>query len=78
MVARLVQALPEGDEWLYEVKLALGARSGDVPRLVLTAGLKITALGVAIGLGAAVALMRFLAALLKPLDPITFLTVPAS
>ena len=63
----------------FGVRLALGARSGDVLRLVLGAGLRMTAIGVAIGLAAAVSLTRLLAALLfgvTPLDPVTFLAVP--
>ena len=64
----------------FGLRMALGARTGDVLRLVLAAGLKTTAIGVAIGLGAAAALARFLTGLLfgvAPLDPVTFLTVPA-
>jgi len=63
----------------FGIRIALGARSSDVLRLVLAGALKITAAGVAIGLATAV-LTRFLASLLyevKSLDPVTFLSAPA-
>lgn len=46
------------------VRLALGARPGDVVRLVLGEGVRVTAVGVLVGLGSAVALTRVLATLL--------------
>jgi len=64
----------------FGIRMALGARSSDVLRLVLRGGLKITAAGLAIGVAAAAALTRFLASLLfgvKPLDPIAFLAAAA-
>jgi len=59
----------------FGIRVALGARSHDVLRLVLSGALKMTAAGVAIGLTAAALLTRFLGTLLfeiKPIDPITF------
>ena len=61
------------------IRMALGARRSDVLRLVLGHGSKLTLLGVAIGIAAALALARFLSSLLygiKPTDPLTFLLVP--
>jgi putative ABC transport system permease protein len=60
------------------IRIALGARTGDVLKMVLRQGLKLTALGLAIGLAAAYALTRYLQSLLfgvKPADPLTFVAI---
>jgi ABC-type antimicrobial peptide transport system permease subunit len=57
------------------VRMALGAQTGDVLKLILTQGLRLALLGVAIGLGAAFALTRWMETLLfgvRPADPLTF------
>jgi len=59
----------------FGIRVALGARSHDVLRLVLGGALKMTGAGVAIGLVAAAALTRLLGSLLfavQPTDPVTF------
>jgi len=56
------------------IRVALGARSSDVSRLVLREGLLLGGLGVAVGLAAAVASTRVLRSLLfevTPTDPVT-------
>ena len=56
------------------VRMALGARSGDVLRLVLGQGLGFVAAGLAIGLAGAFGLMRFVSSLLygvRATDPMT-------
>jgi putative ABC transport system permease protein len=60
------------------VRMALGAMREDVLSLVLGQGLKLTAIGVAIGVVVAPALTRLLSSLLydvKPTDPLTFIAV---
>jgi len=60
------------------IRMALGARRGNVLGLVLGHGSKLTLLGVAIGILGALGLTRFLSSLLfgvKPTDPLTFLVV---
>ena len=62
----------------FGVRMALGARSADVGRLVLRQASLLVGLGLAIGLFAAAAATRAMSALLfgvKPLDPVTFGTV---
>jgi putative ABC transport system permease protein len=62
------------------IRMALGAGSGRVLRMVLRQGLAVTALGLAIGLGIALILGRFTASLLYGIsgtDLLTFLSVPA-
>lgn len=64
----------------FGIRMALGAKSGDVLRMVTIGALKITGLGVILGSIAAMLLTRSLASFLfgvKPLDPLTFLATPA-
>jgi putative ABC transport system permease protein len=63
----------------FGIRMALGARSADVLRMVASSGLRIALTGIAIGLAGAAALTRSLAALLygvKAADPVTFLAAP--
>jgi ABC-type antimicrobial peptide transport system permease subunit len=56
------------------IRVALGARSGDVSRLVLREGVLLGTLGVGLGLAAALAATRVLGSLLfevTPTDPVT-------
>jgi putative ABC transport system permease protein len=60
----------------FGVRVALGANTGDVLRLVLGSALKMSAAGVVIGLAASAALTRFLETLLfavRPIDTVTFI-----
>jgi putative ABC transport system permease protein len=60
--------------------MALGARRGNVLRLVLGNASKLALAGVAVGMVAALGLTRFLSSLLfdvKPTDPLTFIAVAA-
>jgi putative ABC transport system permease protein len=62
------------------IRLALGADRRDIIRLILTRGLKLVLPGVAIGLGAAFALTRWMETLLfdvRPTDPLTFTVIAA-
>ena len=62
------------------IRVALGASSGDVLRLVLRQGLVLTVAGVAIGLISSLALTRVLSGLLygvSAMDPATFLVFPS-
>ena len=62
------------------IRMALGARRGNVLRLVLGNGSKLALAGVAVGIVAALGLTRFLSSLLfdvKPTDPLTFIAVAA-
>ncbi len=58
--------------------MALGAREGDVSRMVVRKGLQLGGIGVLLGLAAAFGLTQLMSALLfgvSPVDPITFGTV---
>jgi putative ABC transport system permease protein len=60
------------------IRIALGAQTGDVLKMVLRQGLKLTALGLLIGLAAAYALTRYMQSLLfgvKATDPLTFAAI---
>jgi predicted permease len=57
------------------IRMALGAEPGQVMRLILAHGLKLAAIGVAIGIGASLALTRLMSSLLfgiSATDPLTF------
>ena len=57
------------------IRVALGASSGDVQRMVIGEGMRITVVGVVLGIGSALALTRLLATLIYGVgawDPVTF------
>ena len=61
------------------IRMALGARRGDVLKMTVKQGLKLVMMGVAIGLVAAFVLTRVMASLLfgvSATDPITFVSIP--
>jgi predicted permease len=63
------------------LRMAMGAGSGAVLRLVLGQGLKLAAIGVVLGLAGAIAATRALTSVLyevKPTDPLTFVAVTAA
>ena len=60
------------------IRVALGAFPSDVIRLVGGLGLKLTLIGVAVGIGLAIGLTRLIAGFLvgvKPIDPVTYAVV---
>jgi putative ABC transport system permease protein len=60
------------------VRMALGARSADIVRLIVSRGFVLLAVGAVCGLAGAVTLTRFLEALLyqvRPIDPVSFIVV---
>ncbi|PYT04268.1 MAG: permease, partial [Acidobacteria bacterium] len=60
------------------VRMALGARSQDILKLIVSRGLMLTSIGIAIGLAAAIALTRLAGGLLfgiSATDPMTFAAV---
>src|SRR4030095_9183948 len=61
------------------VRMALGARSGQVLKLVLKEGMGLNLIGIAIGIAGAFALTRIMSSLLFGVgtkDPFTFVAVP--
>jgi putative ABC transport system permease protein len=63
----------------FSVRLAVGANARHLLRLVLGGGVKLTSIGVSIGLATSAVLVRALATLLfgvAPLDPLTFAVAP--
>jgi putative ABC transport system permease protein len=61
------------------IRRALGARPGQILSLVVGQGLKLTGLGVALGLAGALATTRWLSSQLfgvSSTDPLTFLSIP--
>lgn len=60
------------------IRMALGARPTDIITLILRQGLRLLGMGVAIGVGGALILTRFLSSFLygiRPTDPVTFVGV---
>ncbi|MBZ5727739.1 MAG: ABC transporter permease [Acidobacteriia bacterium] len=65
----------------FGIRMALGAGAGSVLRTVLVHGLRLSAIGLAIGVAAALALTRLMATLLygvQPTDPAVFVLVAAA
>ena len=63
------------------IRMSLGARPIEILRLVIAAGLKITLVGVAVGLSGAMAASRLLTSFLyevNPLNPLIFIAVSAA
>ena len=63
------------------IRVALGASSGDILRMVVGRGLALAGIGLAVGLLAAIPLTRSMQTLLfevKPLDPVTIVLVVVS
>jgi putative ABC transport system permease protein len=63
----------------FGIRMAVGADRGRVLTLVMRQGLVLAAAGIAIGLGAAAVLARFMQSLLyqvRAIDPLTFVAVP--
>ena len=61
------------------IRLALGAEAGDVRKMVVFQGMRLTLVGVVIGVAAAFGLSRFLASFLygvKAWDPLVFVVIP--
>ncbi len=62
------------------LRMALGAQRSNVLSLILIRGLVMAAIGICLGVAVSALLTRFLGSLLygvKPLDPVTFVAVPA-
>jgi putative ABC transport system permease protein len=62
------------------IRIAMGAQRRDILKLVINEGLTLTVIGIVVGLGAAFALTRFLAAFLygvSATDPLDFGAVAA-
>jgi putative ABC transport system permease protein len=62
------------------IRVALGASSSQVRRMVLGQGLLLTCIGIAVGVGAALLLTRLVSSLLYGIsatDPLTFAVIPA-
>ena len=63
------------------LRMALGAQTGDVRKMFLRHGLRLTVTGIAIGIGIAIMLMRVMSAFLfgvGPMDPVTYAAVSAA
>ncbi len=63
------------------IRVALGAKKGELVWMFVRSALLLTGIGTAVGLGAAAALMRLMRTLLfgiSPLDPVTFTAVPVA
>jgi putative ABC transport system permease protein len=61
------------------IRMALGASLRDVLRLIVSQGMRMALIGIALGLAGAIALTRVLASLLLGVgatDPLTFVGVP--
>jgi predicted permease len=61
------------------VRMALGAQKGEILKMIMGHGLRLTLIGLAIGAAGALAVTRLMTNLLygvKPSDPLTFIAVP--
>ena len=63
------------------IRLALGARAGDILKLVVSQGMLLVGIGIVLGIGAAVGFNRLISALMfgvSATDPLTFAAVSAT
>jgi ABC-type antimicrobial peptide transport system permease subunit len=61
------------------IRLALGAESGDIRKMIVYQGMRLAVVGVVIGVASAFGLTRFIASFLfgvRAWDPVVFISIP--
>ena len=71
--SELAQRAPE-----MGIRMAIGARAGDVRRMILGEGMRLVGAGIGLGIAASLLVTRFMAFLLfdvSPTEPVTFASI---